>query len=102
MLLLAAAKATNVYVPVLYRGAIDALGGDRVEGSAETGALLVLPVALIVGYGVVRVLSLTFGQLRDAVFAKVGQRAIRTVALGIFRHLHGLSLRFHLDRRPGA
>ena len=102
MLLLAAAKATNVYVPVLYRGAIDALGGDRVEGSAETGALLVLPVALIVGYGVVRVLSLTFGQLRDAVFAKVGQRAIRTVALGIFRHLHGLSLRFHLDRQTGG
>jgi ABC-type transport system involved in Fe-S cluster assembly fused permease/ATPase subunit len=95
MLLLAAAKATNVYVPVLYRNAVDSLGG-------ENGALVVLPIAAIVGYGLMRVLSLTFGQLRDAVFAKVGQRAIRTVALGIFRHLHGLSLRFHLDRQTGG
>ncbi len=95
MLLLAGAKATNVYVPVLYRGAVDAFGG-------ENGALVVLPLALIVGYGLMRVLSLTFGQLRDAVFAKVGQRAIRTVALGIFRHLHALSLRFHLDRQTGG
>lgn len=95
MLFLAAAKATNVYVPVLYRGAVDALGG-------EASAVVVLPIGLIVGYGVMRVTSLTFGQLRDAVFAKVGQRAIRTVALGVFRHLHGLSLRFHLDRQTGG
>lgn len=95
MLFLALAKATNVYVPVLYRGAVDALGGER-------ATIIVLPIALIVGYGVVRVLSLTFGQLRDAVFAKVGQRAIRTVALNIFRHLHSLSLRFHLDRQTGG
>jgi ATP-binding cassette, subfamily B, heavy metal transporter len=101
MVLLAAAKATNVYVPVLYRGAIDSLGGER-SLSGDAGTIVVLPVALIVAYGVVRVLSLTFGQLRDAVFAKVGQRAIRTVALNVFRHLHGLSLRFHLDRQTGG
>jgi len=95
LLLLPAAQAPNVYIPVLYRGAVDGLCGER-------AAVVVLPVALIVGYGVVRVLSLTFGQLRDAVFAKVGQRAIRMVALGIFRHLHSLSLRFHLDRQTGG
>jgi ATP-binding cassette subfamily B protein len=95
MLFLAAAKATNVYVPVLYRGAVDSLGGEH-------GALVVMPIALIVGYGIVRVLSLAFGQLRDAVFAKVSQRAIRTVALNIFGHLHRLSLRFHLDRQTGG
>ncbi|MCB9596192.1 MAG: ABC transporter ATP-binding protein/permease [Sandaracinaceae bacterium] len=95
MLFLAAAKATNVYVPVLYRGAVDALGGEQ-------AAVVVMPIALILGYGGMRVLSLTFGQLRDAVFAKVGQRAIRTVALGVFRHLHALSLAFHLDRHTGG
>jgi len=95
LLFLAAAKATNVYVPVLYRGAVDSLGGEH-------GALVVMPIALIVGYGIVRVLSLAFGQLRDAVFAKVSQRAIRKVALNIFGHLHQLSLRFHLDRQTGG
>ncbi|MEZ4336752.1 MAG: ABC transporter ATP-binding protein/permease [Sandaracinaceae bacterium] len=95
LLFLAAAKATNVYVPVLYRGAVDALGGDE-------ATVVVLPMGLILGYGLMRVLSLTFGQLRDAVFAKVGQRAIRTVALNVFRHLHALSLRFHLDRQTGG
>ncbi len=93
--LLAAAKATNVYVPILYRGAVDALSGEH-------GALVVMPVGLIVSYGIVRILSLTFGQLRDAVFAKVGQHAIRRVALDVFRHLHALSLRFHLDRQTGG
>ncbi|MGH7558461.1 MAG: ABCB family ABC transporter ATP-binding protein/permease, partial [Gemmatimonadota bacterium] len=62
----------------------------------------VVPVALIVGYGVVRVASAAFAELRDALFAKVGQRAIRRVALETFGHLHRLSLRFHLDRRTGG
>ena len=54
------------------------------------------------GYGIARVLSLVFGELRDAVFAKVGQRAIRVVALEVFEHLHQLSQKFHLDRQTGG
>jgi ATP-binding cassette, subfamily B, heavy metal transporter len=89
------AKLANVYVPVLYKHAIDALGT-----TAATAA--VLPVGLILAYGLARVLSLAFGELRDAIFAKVAQRSIRSVALNVFRHLHALSLRFHLERQTGG
>ena len=64
--------------------------------------LIAVPVALIVAYGVARVLSQGFNELRNAVFAKVEQRAVRRVALSAFRHLHALSLRFHLERRTGG
>src|SRR3954467_9229982 len=89
------AKIANVYVPVLYKHAIDALGT-----TAATAA--VLPVGLILAYGLARVLSLAFGELRDAIFSKVAQRSIRSVALNVFRHLHALSLRFHLERQTGG
>ncbi|NKC13822.1 MAG: ATP-binding cassette domain-containing protein [Gammaproteobacteria bacterium] len=92
---LVAAKGALVYVPWFYKEAVDAL-------SAQTHALIALPVALIIGYGIARVASLLFGELRDAIFAKVGQRAIRVVALQVFNHLHALSLRFHLDRQTGG
>ncbi|MFQ5953736.1 MAG: ABCB family ABC transporter ATP-binding protein/permease [Kiloniellales bacterium] len=92
---LVAAKAVNVYVPIFYKQAVDALG----EG---VSAALVLPLALIVAYGVARVLAVAFGELRDYVFAKVAQHAIRAVALEVFRHLHRLALRFHLDRQTGG
>ena len=95
MVLLTAAKAALVIVPALYGKAVDAL-------SVEGPDLLVLPVGLILAYGAARVLSLGFAELRDAVFAKVGQRAIRAVALEVFRHLHGLSLGFHLGRQTGG
>ena len=94
--MLAGSKATLVFVPVLFGRAVDALGG---EGHATVVAL---PVGLILAYGLARVLSLAFGQLRDAFFARVGQRAIRTVALEVFRHLHALSLHFHLGRQTGG
>jgi len=68
----------------------------------KTNAVLMVPVFLIVGYGLLRLLSTLFGELRDAVFAKVTQRAIRRVALRVFEHLHSLSLRFHLDRQTGG
>lgn len=106
LLFLVGAKVANVYVPVLYKHAVDALGGGAKAGTATTGAdttsLIVVPVGIIVAYGLVRVLSSAFGELRDAVFAKVAQRAIRTSALGVFEHLHALSLRFHLDRQMGG
>ena len=92
---LALAKLATVYIPVLYKQAVDILGG-------EAGAAVAVPVGVIVGYGIARLLATAFGELRDAVFAKVGQRAIRRVALATFRHLHGLALRFHLERQTGG
>jgi ATP-binding cassette subfamily B protein len=93
---LVAAKSINVVVPVLYKHTVDAL----TVGGANAG--VAVPFMLIVAYGVARVLSQAFGELRDAVFARVAQRAIRKAGLATFRHLHALSLRFHLDRKTGA
>ena len=95
LILLALAKVANVYTPILFKDAVDALSGQE-------STVLILPISLLVGYGIVRVLSIAFAELRDAVFAKVGQRAIRTVGLETFRHLHALALRFHLDRQTGG
>ncbi|MFT5173625.1 MAG: ABC-type transport system involved in Fe-S cluster assembly fused permease/ATPase subunit [Gammaproteobacteria bacterium] len=91
-----AAKVAVVFVPVFYKDAVDALTGDSLSGVAA------LPVGIVLSYGAARVLSLAFGELRDAVFARVGQRAIRSVALEVFRHLHAMSLRFHVDRQTGG
>ena len=96
MVFLVAAKVAIVYVPILFKDAVDAL-----TKSPENLAIAV-PVAVLVAYGLARVLSVAFGELRDAVFAKVAHRAIRTVALQVFRHLHALALRYHLDRRTGG
>ena len=92
--LLVLSKLANVSVPLALKEIIDALDSSH--------AVLAVPVALIVGYGVLRLLSTLFGEMRDAVFAKVTQRAIRRVALQVFEHLHSLSLRFHLDRQTGG
>jgi ATP-binding cassette subfamily B protein len=92
---LVAAKALTVTVPLIYKHGIDALT------PTDAGAIVLVPVALIVAYGVARVLSQAFGEFRDAVFAKVAQRAIRRAGVQTFEHLHHLSLRFHLDRRTG-
>ena len=97
LLMLAAAKFALVFVPVLYGRTVDALGAID-----PASATIVLPVGLILAYGAARVLSLLFGELRDALFAKVGQRAIRAVALEVFRHLHQLSLSYHLTRQTGG
>lgn len=93
---LVAAKGINVAVPVAYKHVVDALAADTFTN------LSLIPVALIVAYGVARMLTQAFGELRDAAFARVGQRAIRTAGLRTFRHLHELSLGFHLGRRTGA
>lgn len=94
MTLLILAKLANVTVPLVLKQIIDALD--------KSHAVLMIPVSLIVGYGLLRLFSTLFGELRDAVFAKVTQRAIRRVALQVFEHLHSLSLRFHLDRQTGG
>ena len=89
------AKGATVYVPIVYGRAVDTL-------SPKGHAALVVPVALIIAYGGLRIGSQGFGELRDAVFAAVQQRAARKVALQMFQHLHALSLRFHLDRQTGG
>jgi ABC-type transport system involved in Fe-S cluster assembly fused permease/ATPase subunit len=97
MLCLVAAKGATVVVPVIYSRMIDVLAP---KGGA--GGMLVVPVGLVVAYGLGRIASAGFGELRDALFAAVGQRAVRQLALRTFRHLHELSLRFHLDRQTGG
>ena len=89
-------KIAIVYVPIFYKKAVDALT------LADSDIVLVVPVGIIVAYGLARVASLGFSEARDAIFARVGQRAVRAVALEVFRHLHQLSLRFHLDRQTGG
>ncbi len=95
LLLLGIAIAANVGVPLVYKEAVDALTPGR-------DVVLVLPLAMIGAYGLLRLISVASGEVRDAIFAKVTQRAIRTVALRVFEHLHALSMRFHLDRQTGG
>lgn len=92
--LLVVAKFVNVYVPLLYKYAVDAL--------AQPAQLVAVPVLLLLAYGLARVMAQAFGELRDMIFARVSQRAIRNLALRTFRHLHALSLRFHLERQTGG
>jgi ATP-binding cassette, subfamily B, heavy metal transporter len=94
LVFLLAGKLVNIYVPLLYKHAIDAL--------SPTNVVIAAPVGLIVAYGLARVMSQGFNELRNAVFAKVSQRAVRRLALTAFRHIHALSLRFHLERRTGG
>jgi ATP-binding cassette, subfamily B, heavy metal transporter len=101
MLLLIGAKIANVFIPIFYKQAIDALTPAVATGGGANAALTI-PLGLILAYGLARVVSLVFAELRDAVFATVAQRTIRRVALSVFRHLHGLSLRFHLERQTGG
>src|ERR1700741_1967095 len=91
---LIAAKLANVGVPLVMKEVVDRL-------DAQT-ALLAVPVALLATYGILRFSATLFAELRDVVFVPVTQRAIRRIALGVFRHLHSLSLRFHLERQTGG
>ena len=92
--LLVLAKLANVAVPLVLKEIVDAMNKPK--------AMLLVPVFLVVGYGLLRLFSTLFGELRDAVFAKVTQRAVRRIALKVFAHLHALSLRFHLERQTGG
>ncbi|MFS4580122.1 ABCB family ABC transporter ATP-binding protein/permease [Phaeobacter sp. C3_T13_0] len=90
------AKLVAVTTPVLYKGAVDNLAGEGVPPLA-LGA-----VGLTVAYGMARILTIGFQQLRDTVFAPVGQRALRRLALETFRHIHRLSMRYHITRKTGG
>jgi len=98
---LALAKVATVYTPILYKQAVDLIDGGNGGGEAGEFAMTAL-VGIIVGYGLVRASQQVFAELREFFFAKVAQRSIRTVALKTFKHLHALSLRFHLDRQTGG
>jgi ATP-binding cassette subfamily B protein len=98
VLFMVLAKVATVYVPIVYSRAVDALS----HKTDATTALLMVPMALIVAYGLLRVAAAAFGEARDAVFASVQQRVARRITLETFRHLHKLSLRFHLDRQTGG
>jgi ATP-binding cassette, subfamily B, heavy metal transporter len=99
---LIAAKVVTVLVPFLYKWATDALVPVDGGSAAVAVAAVATPVMLVIAYGFGRVLSTGFTQLRDALFARVGQHAVRRLAFHVFVHLHRLSLRFHLDRRTGG
>jgi len=93
--LLTAAKLATVYVPLLFKRMVDLFSDPQ-------NLPVALPLGMIAAYGVLRIAAIAFSELRDAVFARVAQRAIRTVALRTFRHLHSLSLSFHLERQTGG
>ena len=92
MVCLVLAKAAGVTVPIVFKHVVDAMDGK----------IVFFPVVMLVAYGILRFFNTLFGELRDAVFAKVTQRAIRRVALRVFLHLHSLGLRFHLERQTGG
>jgi ATP-binding cassette, subfamily B, heavy metal transporter len=95
---LVGAKLANVGVPLILKTLI-----DKITVTATNPlALMVLPLSLLVAYGALRLSTTLFTELREFVFAKVTQRAVRTIALKVFRHLHALSLRFHLNRQTGG
>jgi ATP-binding cassette, subfamily B, heavy metal transporter len=96
--LMVAAKLTNVGVPLLLKELVDAMSLQP----GDPRAVLVVPVALLVGYGALRLLTSAFTELRELVFAKATQGASRSIALQTFEHLHALSLRFHLARQTGG
>ena len=97
MIALVLAKAVTVGMPYLYKAAVDSLDAARPEEIA-----LSIVLSLIAAYGFARILMIGLAQLRDGLFARVGQNAVRAVGLRTFRHLHALSLRFHLSRRTGG
>jgi len=94
LVLLVVAKLANVGVPLVLKEVVDSLGPAR--------AMIAVPFALLVAYGGLRMSATLFAELRDVLFVRVAQRAMRRIALGVFRHLHSLSLRFHLDRQTGG
>src|SRR5215471_579517 len=93
--LVALAKVMNVIVPIIYKMVVDSL-------STAPNAVVVVPVAIIVGYGIVSVAALATDEIRDVVFATVQERALRLISVSVLKHIHSLSLRFHLERQTGG
>jgi len=92
------AKIASVSTPLVLGGAVNSL----TELSSGINLFMLIPITLIVGYGAARIISFTFVAVRDALFSKVSQHSIRQISLNMFKHLHNLSLQFHLNRQTGA
>ncbi|MEM9522642.1 MAG: ABC transporter ATP-binding protein/permease, partial [Pseudomonadota bacterium] len=97
--MLVLAKVVNVGMPFLYKGAVDALAG---EGNTVAWMLAIGAVGLTLAYGAARLMNVGFQQLRYVIFARVAQRALRKLALQTFRHIHALSMRYHIARKTGG
>ena len=98
MACLVMAKMANVGIPMILKEIVDSL----TVSPQSANAVLVLPMALLIAYGLLRLSTTAFTELREFFFARVTQRAVRNIALKVFRHLHALSLRFHLNRQTGG
>ena len=102
---LVAAKFVTVLMPYAYKGATDwltqATGARTPEATIGLG-LAIVPAMLIIAYGVARIMMMILNQLRDVLFTRVSQNAVRALTTRTFRHLHDLSLRFHIERRTGV
>jgi ABC-type transport system involved in Fe-S cluster assembly fused permease/ATPase subunit len=92
------AKVASVSTPLILGRSVDSLN----DLSNGINLLMIIPIALIISYGIARIAAFMFGEMRDAFFSKVSQNAMRNVALTIFKHLHSLSLQFHLSRQTGG
>jgi ATP-binding cassette subfamily B protein len=103
---LVAAKLANVSIPIFLKEIVDGLTplatATTQSPNAVAGAVLVIPLALVVGYGLMRLASTGLTEIRELIFARVTQGAVRDISLRVFRHLHQLSLRFHLERQTGG
>ncbi len=101
---LVAAKLVTIAMPIAYKAAVDALTAIPKDGGAvsQTVQITAVPFALIIAYGVARISMIGFVQLRDVLFTRLGQHATRVLATQTFRHVHDLSLRFHLERKTGG
>jgi len=95
--LMGLAKIANVTVPLILKFIV-----DHFEGAGTADLLITVPLALLVAYGLLRFSATLFGELRDAVFVRVAERAMRRAALAVFQHLHRLELGFHLSRQTGG
>ena len=105
LLALIVAKAITLAVPIAYKNVVDLLTGDATAGELaglSALGLAAIPATLIIAYGLGRVLMVVFAQFRDILFTVVAQNAVRALANRTFRHLHALSMRFHLERRTGG
>ena len=92
------AKVASVSTPLVLGASVNSLA----ELSSGINLFMLVPVALIVGYGVAKIISFAFVEVRDALFSKVSQHSVRQISLSMFKHLHNLSLQFHLNRQTGA
>ena len=98
LLFMVGAKVANVGVPLLLKKLIDAM----TPRAGEVATALVVPVALLLGYGLLRLSTSLFSELRELIFSKATEGVARSISLKVFRHLHAMSLRFHLERQTGG